>query len=403
MDIARLVAVHFLEKLILFHKSRRASFLVACALYCCASSVQAATDYKACDKSLSGSFDVLSSGWSRELKQQRMYDLHESGLNAGNLQNLHPAWAFVFEGANQPRSLPAITRQAIFIGSQEGALYALDTNTGCGFWRFQADKQIRTAVSIANVGSRWLIFFGDNSASAYAVDAHTGELVWKRQLDDYLMSVITGSPVFYQGNLFVPVASWSVGLALNPWGDCCKFRGSLASLNALTGELNWQNYTIAEKAKATGRNLLGGQRYGPSGAGVWSAPTIDEKRQRIYIGTGQNYSSPTNNTSDAILAFDLNSGDLLWSKQVLPEDGWNVACEFSLFNFNCPEEDGLDYDFGAPPILVTQRNGKDIILGGTKGGMTYAFDPDQEGKILWQQNIWAWWGIRWRSLGHGCR
>jgi len=350
-------------------------------------SVWAQTPFNACETELAAPLQVWSSGWSREYAQHRIYDESQAGLTASDLPKLEVAWTFVFEKTIQPRSLPAITDKAIFVGSEEGALFALDTQSGCGYWRFQAQEQIRTAISVGEVEGRWLVFFGDNTATAYAVDAFTGQLVWKRQLDTLSFSVITGSPVLYQNALLVPVASWSVGLALNPYGGCCKFRGSVSSINALTGELNWQTYTIPEESKPVRRNALGGQQWGPSGAGVWSSPTVDEKRQRIYVGTGQNYSSPATKTSDAILAFDLHSGEMLWSKQVLPEDAWNVACAFAWLSMNCPEEEGQDYDFGAPPMLITRSDGKEVIVSGTKGGVAYAFDPDKQGEILWQQSV----------------
>ncbi len=345
------------------------------------------TPFSPCKNSLQAPLEIWSSGWSREYNQIRHYTEVETGLTATDLSSLEVAWTFVFEDTVQPRSLPAITDKAVFVGSEEGAVFAINTETGCGYWRFQAADQVRTAIAVGQVADRWLVFFGDNTATVYGVDAITGQLVWKRQLDKLSFSVITGSPVFYQGNILVPVASWAVGLALNPFGGCCQFRGSVSSLNALSGELNWQSYTIPEEPKPTYRNWLGGQQWGPSGAGVWSSPTIDEKRQRVYVGTGQNYSSPANHTSDAILAFDLHSGKMLWSKQVLPEDAWNVACAFSWLSINCPKEDGVDYDFGAPPMLITRRDGKDVIVSGTKGGMAYAFDPDNNGGILWRTSV----------------
>jgi polyvinyl alcohol dehydrogenase (cytochrome) len=347
----------------------------------------AATNFNSCEKKITLPLDVWSSGWSRERSQQRVYDEQQAGLTAADLSSLEIAWVFAFKGASQPRSLPAITSQAIYIGSEEGGVFALDTQSGCGYWRFQAEDQVRTAVSVGQVGDKTLVFFGDNTATVYALDAVTGKLVWKRKLDDVKFSVITGSPVLYQNALFVPVSSWEVGLAVNPFYSCCHFRGVLASLNAATGMPNWKSYSIPEEPQPTYRNIFGIQQYGPSGAGIWSAPTVDEKRQRIYVGTGQNYSSPANNTSDSILAFDLNNGSLLWSRQVLQEDAWNAVCAFGWLAVNCPKEKGHDYDFGAPPMLITRKDGKDVIVSGTKGGMAYAFDPDNKGEILWQKSI----------------
>lgn len=352
-----------------------------------AGSVLAETPFKPCDKTITVPLDVWSSGWSRELAQTRIYDEKQAGLRAADLASVDIAWSFVFKNAKQPRSLPAVTSQAVFIGSEEGAVYALDTETGCGYWRFQADDMVRTAISVGEVGAHWLVFFGDNTASTYAVDALTGELVWKRQLDDNTLSVMTGSPVLYGDTLFVTVSSWEVGLAVNPFYGCCKFRGILASLDAATGKQNWKSYSIPEAPKPSYRNALGIWQYGPSGAGIWSSPTIDEKRQLLYVGTGQNYSSPANDTSDAVIAFDLKTGEMRWSKQVLSHDAWNAVCPFRWININCPKEDGVDYDFGAPPVLVTRSDGKDVILGGTKGGMAYAFDPEDNGNLLWDTTV----------------
>ena len=48
------------------------------------------------------------------------------------------------------------------------------------------------------------------------------------------------------------------------------------------------------------------------GWGQWSTPTIDEKLGALYIATGDNYSDPPTETSDAIVAMDLKTGKLLW-------------------------------------------------------------------------------------------
>lgn len=349
---------------------------------------QASTPFNACEKKITLPLEVWSSGWSNDLTQQRIYNETQTGLTAADLPRMEVAWTFAFKNTKQLRSLPAITAQAIFIGSSEGGLYALDTESGCGYWRFQAEDQIRTAISIGHFNEKWLLFFGDSKANAYAINAENGELVWKQKLDDVQLSVITGSPVVYGENVFFPVSSWEVGLAALPLFSCCKFRGSLNSLNALTGAVNWKSYSIPEEPKPIYRNMFGVSQWGPSGAGMWSAPTIDVKRQRIYIGSGENYSSPAETHSDALIAFDLNNGRQVWSKQVLPLDAWNAACSIWMPKTNCPKENGVDYDIGATTILVTrQSDGKDIILAGAKSGMAYAMDPDNNGEILWQRSV----------------
>jgi polyvinyl alcohol dehydrogenase (cytochrome) len=349
--------------------------------------VRAETPYQACDTKITLPLEVWSSGWSRDYTQQRMYSEEQAGLTAADLPSMDVAWTFAFKDTQQLRSLPAMTAQAIFIGSDEG-VFALDTQRGCGYWRFQSEGQVRTAITLGHFGEKWLLFFGDSKANAYAINAENGELVWKQKLDNESLSVITGSPVVYEENVFFPVSSWEVGLAGLPWYSCCKFRGSLNSINALTGKLNWKSFSVPEEPKPTYRNMFGAYQYGPSGAGLWSAPTIDVKRQRIYIGSGENYSSPAEAHSDALIAFDLHTGKQVWSKQVLAEDAWNGSCGRLMPGMNCPKENGQDYDIGATTILVTRKSdGKDIILAGAKSGMAYAMDPDKQGEILWQNSV----------------
>jgi polyvinyl alcohol dehydrogenase (cytochrome) len=104
------------------------------------------------------------------------------------------------------------------------------------------------------------------------------------------------------------------------------------------------------------------------------------------VTTGDNYSNPPTATSDAFVAFDLDSGKLLWSSQMLKADAWNVACRLP-DTTNCPESAGPDYDFASPPILVTLGNGRRALVAGQKSGVVHAVDPDRNGAILWQTRV----------------
>ncbi|NRB39191.1 MAG: PQQ-binding-like beta-propeller repeat protein [Pseudomonadales bacterium] len=347
----------------------------------------AQSPYPLCENQLNADFNILSSGWSRDVKQQQFYNKQQTGLDANDLPALEESWSFVFDDAVHPRSAPAITDLAVFIGSESGLVYALDTDTGCEYWRFQAEKEVRTAISIGKIDGRWAIFFGDQAANAYSVDAKTGQLIWKKSVHAHPYAVITGSPVLYSQQLFVPVSSMEVKQAINPFYPCCTFQGALVALDAKTGTVNWQFNTIEEANKASYRNVVYQQQYGPSGVAIWSAPTIDIKRQRIYIGTGQHYNAPATNSSDAIIALELHTGKKIWMQQTVSGDIWNPSCLVQILSANCPDGAGNDYDFGAPPILVTRADGKDVILAGQKSGMLYVMDADRQGRILWSKSL----------------
>jgi polyvinyl alcohol dehydrogenase (cytochrome) len=241
------------------------------------------------------------------------------------------------------------------------------------------------------------VFFGDASANAYAVDAATGKLLWKVEVEQHFAALITGAPLLHRGILYVPVASSEEALPPLPSYECCTFRGSVAALSAASGKMLWKTYTVREAPKPTKKSKTGAQMYGPSGAAVWSTPTFDEKRNAIYVATGDNYSDPTTDTSDAVLAMDAKSGKLLWSKQLTSNDAFNNGCTSGV---NCPDTAGPDFDFGQPPILRSLGGGKRVLAIGQKSGMAHGLDPDRKGAILWQTRLGKGGplgGIQWGS------
>ena len=63
-------------------------------------------------------------------------------------------------------------------------------------------------------------------------------------------------------------------------------------------------------------------QWGPAGGGIWAAPTVDPKRDMVYVATGNNYAEPSQKTSDAVIALDMNSGTVKWVNQTTPNDNW---------------------------------------------------------------------------------
>jgi len=143
------------------------------------------------------------------------------------------------------------------------------------------------------------------------------------------------------------------------------------------------------------KTTAGVQLWGPAGAAVWAAPTIDAKKKVIYAGTGNSYTDVETRTTDAILAIDLENGSLLWSSQVTPKDNFTMGC---MRGVNCPDERSPDFDFGSSPILRELPGGKRVLVCGQKSGIVWGLDPDNRGKILWQTRLGqgsALGGIEW--------
>jgi polyvinyl alcohol dehydrogenase (cytochrome) len=326
-------------------------------------------------------------GWGGEPSQHRFQSAEMAQLSASQVPKLKVKWAFGFPGVSQVYGQPAVAGGRVFVGSAGRKVYSLSADTGCMYWAFDTDSPVRTAISVGPQGQSWAIYFGDQHANAYAVDAITGKLLWKTHLEEHPAALITGAPTLAGNRLYVPVSSFEEATGADPRYECCKFRGSLSAIDVATGKIVWKSYTIAEEPKPVRKNKQGTQLWGPSGAAIWSSPTVDIKKHRVYVTTGDSYSDPAANASDSFIAFDSETGKLVWSQQMTAGDAFTVDCDFpAAMRSNCPEANGPDFDFGSSPILAELPNGHRALIAGQKSGIVYAVDPEQ-GKVLWRQRV----------------
>jgi polyvinyl alcohol dehydrogenase (cytochrome) len=332
-------------------------------------------------------------GWGIDANNSRFQPAASGGLTAESAPRLTLRWAFAYPNAIQARSQPTVAGNAVFVGSQDGTVYALDRETGCVRWRYRASAEVRTPIVISNwdagdADAEPRAYFGDILARAYALDARTGELRWITKIDDHPNATITGAPVVADARLIVPVSSLEVAVAADPAYACCTFRGSVVALDRVSGRTLWKSYTIQSEPAEAGVTSAGTKILAPSGAPVWNSPLVDRKRGRVYAGTGENYSSPAGGTSDAIIAFDLETGGIIWVNQATSGDAWNVGClsDYTADPANCPEEDGPDFDFAASVMLVPLPDGSGLLVAGQKSGEVLGIDPDS-GKTRWRTRV----------------
>jgi polyvinyl alcohol dehydrogenase (cytochrome) len=322
-------------------------------------------------------------GWGANTSNTRFQNT--AGIRADQVLKLKVKWAFAFPGDIQAYSQPTIAGGRVFAGSPGGKVYSLDAKTGCVHWFFEAESGVRSAVTVEHAGTGNLAFFGDAKANVYGVDAATGKQIWKIKADAFPVAGITGSPVFYDGRIYIGIRSGEEAAGADPNYECCRFRGSVVALNAVTGKQVWKTYLVDEP-KPTKKNKAGAQLWAPSGVAVWSTPAIDTQRHALYVTTGNNYTDPTTRLSDSFVAMDLNSGKILWSRQMTARDAYTAACRLP-DKTNCAESNGPDFDFGASPILVALPNGRRALVAGQKSGVVYAVDPDNQGEVLWQTRV----------------
>ena len=330
-----------------------------------------------------------------------------AGLTADQVPDLELKWAFAMPDATQVRTKPTVVGDIVIVGDMYGGVYAIEADSGCVRWDFSADAGIRGAILVGDsAGGDTLGWFVDFRTSVYALDITTGELAWKTKVGRHSEASNTGSPAIHDGKLIVPVSSMEVVTAMDPTYQCCTSSGAVAAVDARTGKLLWYTPTIAQSPEPTVENAIGIQNFGPSGATVWSSPTIDAKRGLVYVGTGENLTHPTTKTSDAVLALDIETGAIAWSFQGTQEDAFTMACTTPKNRQNCPGPTGPDLDFGMAPIIVTRMDGRQILVAGQKSGVVWALDPDDAGKVLWSTQIGkgsALGGIHWGMTTDGDR
>lgn len=329
---------------------------------------------------------VVSAGFGVDANQTRSLSAAQAGLSKSDLANLEVAWAIGFPGQGSGTGASVLGDTVFVTGGQKVA--ALDAKTGCAKWSYAASS--RNTPAIGEIGGRKVLAFSVGR-DIHVLDAGTGSLIWKAsgQPVDGSGGQVRGGVIFARDKIIVPLSASGVASGANPRTECCTGHGSVVVLNAADGTHAWEWHTMPEATYNGQVNSLGVKQKGPSGAPIWSVPVYDAKRNTVIVTTGENTSHPGTNTSDAVIALNLDTGKVAWQFQAMAADVWNMACTGTSNGPNCPiyfGGDGRDYDFGAGAILATTTSGKDIVLAGQKSGHVWALEAET-GKVLWSQRI----------------
>jgi len=352
----------------------------------------------------------LSNTWSQPA---------EHTISPANVSGLTPKWVFTTGG--DVSATPTVDGDAVYFPDWGGNLFAVKKNSGELIWsrkisEYDGVEGAISRVSPAVDGNEVII--GDiqssklvhNGANVISVDRETGTLRWMTQVDAHPAAIITGSPVVFNGVIYIGVSSTEETLALDPTYPCCSFRGSIVALNEKNGTILWKTFDMPDNGGQTGRY---------SGGAIWQPPAIDPKRGVLFIGTGNNYTAPAdveacqnatplaNCTAaddffDTAFALDLKTGQIKWAKRLQGFDTWTVACITPAGpKANCPVPTSSDFDLGGSgPNLVGN-----IVGFGQKSGIYWALNPDN-GNIIWSTPVGpgaSLGGIEWGTATDGQR
>jgi polyvinyl alcohol dehydrogenase (cytochrome) len=342
----------------------------------------------------------------------------ERTLTTKNVSQLKPKWTFTTGG--DVSATPTVDSGSVYVPDWAGNLFKIDRQTGEAIWSHKVSEYTGISSSLSRnspaiVGN--LLVFGDQaSATVMAVDKRSGRLVWKTVLDSHPGAIITSSAVEFGGKIYVGVSSNQEGLAATDPKFVLSFIGSVASLDAETGHIEWQTFMAPA---------------GYTGNAVWGSNfSIDPKRQSLYIATGNNYSVPAavsecvskaktvaeqvqcldpKDYIEAVVSLDLHTGKVKWAHDLGGSDTFIGSC---LMNNSggvpCPDPAGPDFDFGSAPNLLTVfTNGtqRDMVGAGQKSGVYWALDPDT-GATIWATLVGpggTTGGIEWGSATDGSK
>jgi polyvinyl alcohol dehydrogenase (cytochrome) len=304
------------------------------------------------------------------------YNPNEKQLTPGSVGRLKVKW--IFETGGDVSSQPTVVNGVIYFGSWDGKEYAVDAKTGKKLWEFDTGGYPSRSGAAYADGA---LYFADAGGRMYALDAKSGQKLWQVKVDPHPMNICTSAPIYHNGRVYIGVSSREeVVMMGNSKYECCTFRGGVAAFDAKTGKQVWRFYTVKEEPKEQGKDKFGRRIFGPSGVGVWSTVAINPQAKRLYLTTGDDYTKPESNMSDAIIALNLDTGNMIWSYQATPGDVWNANC---LAN---PKECGPDHDFGTIPMTFKGAGGKALVGAGQKSGWFYAVNP-KDGKLVWKTEV----------------
>jgi len=146
------------------------------------------------DREFSALDETRLTGWGHDTRRYVAPEI--AGLDRAELGRLELKWAFGYPTSTRARSQPTIAMGAVFVGSQDGTVYAFDLETGCVRWTFAARAEVRTGITLGKRGpdETPTAYFGDIIANLYAIDAETGELIWQTSADDHHSATLTAPP-----------------------------------------------------------------------------------------------------------------------------------------------------------------------------------------------------------------
>ncbi len=315
-------------------------------------------------------------------------------INAQTIARLKPAMVVDLDVA-RANSEPLEVDGVLYFTGGLSIVQAFDVETGKRLWRFEPKLDTSTLKLRFAWGARGLaydkgrIFVGAQDGQLFAIDAGTGKLDWSVQTTQGANDgrYITGAPRVFGGKVIIGHGG----------ADFSGVRGYVTAYDAASGKQLWRFFNVPgnpadgfeDEAQAMAAKTWTGEWWKHGGGGtVWNAITYDAELDRIYLGTGNG--SPWNPKIRSpqggdnlflvsIVALDAKTGKYVWHYQQNPAEAWdyNAAMDIELAT--------LSID-GKPRKVLMQapKNGFFYVIDRETGKLISA---DKLGKVTWASKI----------------
>src|SRR5258705_2464379 len=163
------------------------------------------------DRSRSGQWRIAGQNLNNTWNQPA-----EHSIDPANVKNLSPKWVFTTGG--DVSATPTVDGDAVYFPDWGGNLFAVKRNSGQLIWPRKISEYDGVDGAVSR-GSPALdgdqVIIGDilnskevhSGANVIAVDRQTGALRWITQVETHPAAIITGSPVVFNGVVYIGVSS----------------------------------------------------------------------------------------------------------------------------------------------------------------------------------------------------
>lgn len=299
----------------------------------------------------------------------------DAEISSENVDSLEVAWAFDIPGVGAwggAATTPLIASGVVYFQDLESNVFALDFETGEVIWETIYNRAV-LGPNGPGIGYG-KVFVSSDIDNYAALDITTGAELWAKNMEGRPTGAF--QPYAYGGHVYITTQAGVAGEGeQNYVGYAGGTSGHIYAVNPENGETVWEFQTVEE-------GFWGNPELN-SGGGVWYPPGIDTEADVTYWGIGNpapfpgtvDYPNATsrpgpNLYTNAMLALDAQTGELLWYNQIKPHD---------LF----------DLDFHISPILATVEidgTERKLAIGAGKLGRIVAIDRDT-GETVWNTAV----------------